>query len=135
MPEHNYALEYIPADQYVLEIEPEIQAWLTALPLRHYLRVEEVAELLADRPTTLGEPYSRHLGGPLRELRFNLGGRAIRLTYWLAPLRRIVLLTVFAKARRQESDEVERARQAQKLCDALHGPAQVEFSRTRRENL
>jgi hypothetical protein len=65
---------------------------------------EHAAERLLDAPTTLGEPYSRHLGDGLRELRFGLGhdGNAIRLTYWLTQNRRIVLLTVFRKTRMRE---------------------------------
>ncbi|WP_327109187.1 helix-turn-helix domain-containing protein [Nonomuraea glycinis] len=33
----------------------------------------------------------RHLGGKLRELRFGLGGEAVRIPYWLALGRRIEL--------------------------------------------
>ncbi|WGP10205.1 helix-turn-helix domain-containing protein [Streptomyces sp. SH5] len=52
-----------------------------------FLVVEHVAELLRERPTTLGEPYSRHLGDGVRELRFSLGrrGGATRVPYGLAP--------------------------------------------------
>ncbi|MFD7866228.1 type II toxin-antitoxin system RelE/ParE family toxin [Streptomyces sp. NPDC059783] len=78
---------------------------------------------LAVNATTLGEPYARHLGGKLRELRFDLDGNAQRITYWLAPGCRIVLLTVFRKARMCETAEVERARSVQAACEALHGPA------------
>ena len=34
--------------------------------------MEDKTDRLLDEPTTLGEPYSRHLGGKLRELRFEL---------------------------------------------------------------
>jgi hypothetical protein len=54
--------------------------------------------------------------GKLRELRFHLEGRAVRVTYWIAPGRRIVLLTVFAKTRMREVGEVERARRALARC-------------------
>ncbi|KAF2780411.1 toxin-antitoxin system, toxin component, RelE family [Streptomyces sp. OM5714] len=64
--------------------------------------------------TTLSEPYSRHLGGKLRELRFIMEGNAVRITYWLAPEKRIVLLTVFRKTKQREGAEIERAQQAQK---------------------
>lgn len=57
-------------ERYEIELEPEVRAWLVALPDRHYLRVERYADLLAERAETLGEPWSRHLGGALRELRF-----------------------------------------------------------------
>jgi integrase/recombinase XerD len=50
-------------------------------------------------------------------------GRVPRITYWLAPGRRIIPLTVFSKTRSAEAAEVARALQAQKTCDAEHGPA------------
>jgi hypothetical protein len=73
-------------ESWELEIEPEVRHWLDTLSARDYLQAEHAAERLLDAPTTLGEPYSRHLGDGLRELRFAVGhdGNAIRLTYWLA---------------------------------------------------
>ncbi len=113
-----------------IEIEPEVRQWLALLSDPHYDKTERAADMLAAQPTTLGEPYSRHLGGKLRELRFTVDGNAVRITYWLAPERRIVLLTVFRKSRQHEGAEVERARQAQKACEADHGPAEHEYDRT-----
>lgn len=112
-------------------LELEIQHWLDNLSDREYLQVEHVAERLLDAPTTLGEPYSRHLGDGLRELRFGLGhdGNAVRLTYWLTSDRRIVLLTVFRKTRMREDAEVSRAKQAMKVCQAERHTAHDEFSR------
>ncbi len=92
--------------------------------------MERHADRLADAPTTLGEPYSRHLKGPVRELRFHLGTSPFRISYWLAPNRRIVLLTVFRKTRMREDAQVERAMRAQKECEAAHCPAQGEYHRT-----
>jgi hypothetical protein len=54
----------------------------------------------------------------LRELRFHLDGRSVRVTYWIASGRRIVLLTVFVKTRMRESAEVDRARRALARCMA-----------------
>jgi hypothetical protein len=51
------------------------------------------------------------------------------MTYWLAPGRRIILLTVFGKTRGAEAAEVARALQAQKTCEAEHGPAHDTFNR------
>nr|WP_260408356.1 type II toxin-antitoxin system RelE/ParE family toxin [Planomonospora venezuelensis] len=96
---------------------------------RHYDKAERAVDMLASQPTTLGEPYSRHLGGRVRELRFNLDGSAVRITYWLAPEQRIVLLTVFRKTRQHEEAEIERARQAQKVCEAEHNPAEHTYDR------
>lgn len=111
------------AGRYEIELEPEVQAWLDTLPDRHYLRVERYADLLAERAETLGEPWSRHLGGALRELRFGLETDDWRITYWLAPGRRIVLLTVFRKTRDREEAQVRRATAAQQACQERHGPA------------
>lgn len=112
-----------------IEIEPEVRQWLELLTDRHYDRAERAVDMLAGRPTTLGEPYARHLGGKVRELRFVLDGNAVRITYWLASQRRIVLLTVFRKTRQREEAEIERARQAQKVCEAEHGPAEHTYDR------
>lgn len=40
----------------------------------------------------------------------------MRITYWIAPGRRIVLLTVFAKTHMREEREVDRARRALARC-------------------
>jgi phage-related protein len=64
----------------------------------------------------LGEPYTRQLDGKLRELRFHMDDEAMRVTYWIASGRRIVLLTVFRKTRMRETREIERARRAFRQC-------------------
>lgn len=66
----------------------------------------------------LDEPHTRQLDGKLRELRFYLQGVPTRITYWIAPARRIILLTVFVKTKRKEVREVQRAREAMKRCRA-----------------
>lgn len=66
----------------------------------------------------------------MRELRFYLGAEAFRVTYWLAPRRRIVLLTVFRKTRMREDRQVQRALWAQKECESLHPPAFSAYHRT-----
>lgn len=68
------------AARYDIELEPEAEAeaWLDELPRRGYEPVERHADRLADQPTTLGEPYSRHLVGPVRELRFVLDRSQVR---------------------------------------------------------
>jgi len=42
----------------------------------------------------------------------------VRVTYWIASQRRIILLTVFRKTRMREDREVERARRAFERCVA-----------------
>lgn len=110
-------------ERYTVEIEPEVRLWLDNIPARQFVIAEQKVDRLAENATTLGEPYTRHLGGKLRELRFDLDGTAQRITYWLAPGRRVVLLTVFRKSRMRETTEVERAQLAQATCEAEHEPA------------
>ncbi|KOX42418.1 MULTISPECIES: type II toxin-antitoxin system RelE/ParE family toxin [Streptomyces] len=105
---------------WVIEVEPEVLNWLETLPQAQYDKVDRHADKLLAEPTTLGEPFSKHLGGKVREL---------RITYWLAPERRIVLLTVFRKSRQREDAQVERAQQALKECKARHGPAEHTYDR------
>ena len=54
----------------------------------------------------------------MRELRFYVERDAVRVTYWIAPDRRIILLTAFRKTRQREDREVERARRALARCIA-----------------
>ncbi len=118
-------------DPFTVEIEPEVRLWLMNLPDADYQVAEHIVGLLLDAPATLGEPYSRHLGNGVRELRFALGHdrQAVRVSYRLAPGRRIVLLTVFRKTKQREATEVERAKHAGKVCEAEHGPATDVFTR------
>jgi phage-related protein len=55
-------------------------------------------------------------GRKLRELRFHLDSDAVRITYWIASGRRIILLTVFRKQRMRETAQVDRARRAMVRC-------------------
>jgi phage-related protein len=115
--------------RYVIEIEPEVREWLDSLTDHDYGRAEFYADLLADNADTLGEPYSRHLGGKVRELRFHLQRQQVRMTYWLASGKRVTLLTVFYKTQRSEIAEVDRAHVAQKECEANHGHARDIYDR------
>ncbi|WP_211334144.1 type II toxin-antitoxin system RelE/ParE family toxin [Nocardia puris] len=99
------------------------------MPAKHFLKVEEYVGLLADRATTLGEPFSRYLGDGVRELRPTIDGAAIRITYWFRHVRTIVLLTTFRKTKDREDAEVKRAIKARMTCEAEHGRAHDEFIR------
>jgi hypothetical protein len=110
-------------ERYTVELEPEVRAWLETLAEADYRAIEQSVDVLSEQPTTLGEPRSRHLGEGLRELRVTLQGNAMRVTYWLAPGQRIVLLTVFRKTKMRETREVERAKAVMKECAASHAPA------------
>jgi len=117
------------AGLYAVEVEPEVRSWLERLSDRDFGRADFLVGLLAGQAETLGEPYTRHLGGKVRELRFHLLAQQPRITYWLAPGRRIILLTVFRKTRNAEVAEVARALAAQKTCETGHGPAHDTFER------
>jgi len=101
-----------------VELEPEVREWYLALPVGDADRVRFHIDRLSEFGATLDEPYTRQLDGKLRALRFYLSGRPTRVTYWMAPGRRIILLTVFPKTQRQERQEVRRARQAMERCAA-----------------
>jgi hypothetical protein len=98
----------------VVELEPELSEWLNRLPVPHFATVAFYLDLLADHGPALDWPYARQLDSKLRELRFHLDGRAVRITYWISPERRIVPLTVFMKNRMRAGQELGRARQALK---------------------
>ena len=102
-----------------VELEPEVRRWVEDLPAVSFARVAFYVDLLAVEGPLLGEPYTKQLDGKLRELRFHLDDFAVRITYWIAPHRRIVLLTVFHKTRAREDREVERARRAMRSCVEL----------------
>jgi len=62
-------------------------------------------------------------------LRFHLLRQQTRVTYWLAPGRRVILLTVFRKTRTAQTAQVARALQAQRTCESTHGIAHEMFDR------
>lgn len=99
-----------------VELEPEVERWFLGLTDNHRGTVAFYVDLLSNRGPLLGEPYTRQLDGKLRELRFHLNTDSVRITYWIASGRRIILLTVFRKQRMRELGEVERARRALARC-------------------
>ena len=107
---------------YAVEAEPEVRSWLAGLSDRDFGRAGFLAGLLAEQAETLGEPYARHLGGKVRELRFHLPTQPTRVTYWLAPGRRVILLTVFP----QDTQRRDRRGQPRSASpEDLRGPAQA----------
>ncbi|MEU3163809.1 type II toxin-antitoxin system RelE/ParE family toxin [Streptosporangium sp. NPDC006930] len=101
-----------------MELEPEVDEWFDTLDQERQETAAFYVDLLADRGVLLDEPYTRQLRGKLRELRFHLDREAVRITYWIAPGRRIIMLTVFRKQRMRESAEIERAWRAMQRCSA-----------------
>ena len=99
-----------------IELEPEVRDWWVELPPDQRGHVRFYIDLLESEGVLLDEPYTRQLAGKLRELRFHLGRDHIRIAYYIAPKRRIILLTVFRKQRGQERAEVRRAIAAMERC-------------------
>ncbi|MER6520640.1 type II toxin-antitoxin system RelE/ParE family toxin [Streptomyces sp. NPDC060334] len=81
-------------------------------------------------PTPHSTPFARPLTDGVYELRPTLDGIATRITYWFAPGRRIVMLTVFRKTRMRETAQVNRAVTARTLCEQGHEPAHTTYSRS-----
>ena len=99
-----------------MELEPEVRDWYLALDDEYQARVGFHVDRLAEMGPLLDEPFTKQLDGKLRELRFYLGGRPTRITYWIASQRRIILLTMFVKTKQRERREVDRARRAYQRC-------------------
>ncbi|MEV6984446.1 type II toxin-antitoxin system RelE/ParE family toxin [Sphaerisporangium sp. NPDC051017] len=95
-----------------------MEEWFDSLGQADQETAAFYVDLLAERGVLLDEPYTRQLCGKLRELRFHLDRGAVRITYWIAPGRRIILLTVFRKQRMRESVEIDRAWRAMRRCIA-----------------
>jgi hypothetical protein len=104
-----------------VELEPEVEKWLESLPIAQFAHAAFYVDLLAEQGPLLGEPYTKQLDRKLRELRFHLERRAVRITYWIATDRRIILLTVFHKTRMRDEREIDRARRTLARCiDEAH---------------
>jgi hypothetical protein len=98
------------------ELEPEVRDWLEGLDDQRWAQAMFHLDLLEAQGALLGEPYTRQLDGKLRELRFYCGGQRMRVSYWIAPGRRIIMLTVFTKTKMREIAEIERAAEAMARC-------------------
>ena len=110
-----------------VELEPEVRDWFFRLAETDQARVRFHVDRLGELGPVLDEPHTRQLDGKLRELRFYLKGVPTRITYWIAPGRRIILLTVFVKTKRKEAREVQRAREAMERCRSEgHGAEEEE---------
>jgi hypothetical protein len=112
-----------------VELEPEVRDWLEQLPSAQFAHAAFYVDLLADQGPLLGEPYTSQLDGKLQQLRFYLQRDAVRITYWIAPGRRIVLLTVFRKTRMRQDRQMQRARRALARCQAETHTAEEEEQR------
>ena|SRR5437870_4649238 len=99
-----------------VELEPEVRKWLEKLDDNAFGQAQFYVDLLEREGVGLSEPYTRHLRGKLRELRFYLGRERYRITYYIAKGRRIILLTIFKKSSQKELAEIARAEGAMARC-------------------
>ncbi|MBB2909216.1 hypothetical protein FHS43_000462 [Streptosporangium becharense] len=99
-----------------VELESEVDEWFDTLDQEDRETAAFHVDLLAERGVLLGEPYTRQLRGKLRDLRLHLHREVVRITCWVAPCRRIILLTAFHEQRMHESAEIERAWRAMQRC-------------------
>ncbi len=107
-----------------VELESEVTRWLEGLSDDDFGRAAFYVDLLEREGVHLDEPYTRQLRGKLREVRFYLGRERMRVSYFFASGRRIILLTVFRKTRQREKAEVDRANAAMRRCVAEEHTAQ-----------
>ena len=105
---------------WTVELEPEVEKWMLALPMSQFSLVLPLVERLAEIGNQMSFPHSKSLGAGLFELRFNNANQTWRITYYFANARRIVLLTVFAKQRLNERHQIQRARHALTRCQTEH---------------
>ena len=99
-----------------VELEPEVRKWLEKLDDDAFGQAEFYLDLLEREGVGLSEPYTRHVRGKLRELRFYLGRERYRVTYYIARGRRIILLTIFKKSAQKELAEIAGAESAMARC-------------------
>ena len=100
------------------ETDPEFDDWYAGLTDAESATVDFYIDLLEEHGVHLGEPYTRQVSGKLRELRFHLGREQVRVTYYIARGRRIILLTAFRKTQGRARREIERAERAMERCIA-----------------
>jgi hypothetical protein len=105
---------------WTVELEPEVEKWMLALPMSQFSLVLPLVERLAEIGNQMSFPHSKSLGAGLFELRFNNANQTWRITYYFASARQIVLLTVFAKQRLNERHQIQRARHALTRCQTEH---------------
>ena len=111
----------------IIELEPEVQEWLLDLDDQRYGQALMHLDLLEEQGVALGFPYVRQLDGKLYELRFYCGRAQQRISYWIAPGRRIIMLTVFHKTKSRETAEVARAKKAMLTCQDKGHTAEEEL--------
>jgi hypothetical protein len=103
----------------VIELEAEVADWMEQLLTARFAVVAFAVHLIESYGALRADPRVQHLGGripPVHVMRFYADTEPMGLSYWCAPGRRTVILTVWRTARISEPAETARARQALHRC-------------------
>lgn len=92
-----------------VELQSEVKNWIPTLPKDDQGIVTRNIDRLEEKGNLLTHPYTSQLKSKLRKLRFHLSTGQQRITYFIAPERKIILLTVFRKTKQRETKEINRA--------------------------
>lgn len=92
-----------------IEAEDEVDTWLMKLSARDAAVHASTCNCSPNTAAPWPCRTRAASGTAYVELRFHLRDEQRRITFWIAPDRRIVLLTTFRKQRQNERREVERA--------------------------
>jgi phage-related protein len=84
--------------------------FLDSLPVKHKAKAFWEIELLAEKGTSLREPYVKHIDGELWELRIKFSSDISRVFYFVPSKSQIVLLHGFVKkTQKTPKNEIEKA--------------------------
>ncbi|SEG74217.1 hypothetical protein SAMN04489712_110201 [Thermomonospora echinospora] len=103
----------------LIELEAEVADWLEQLLTAQFAAVAFAMHLIAAYGALRADPRVQYLGNrfhPMNVMRFYLDTEPMGLSYWCAPERRTVILTVWRVSRICEAAEAARARQALHRC-------------------
>ena len=90
--------EHMEVELYQTEAGDEVVAeFLASLPHKDMAKVLRDIDLLAEFGTDLRQPYTKHIDGPIWELRTKFSSNIYRIFYFVKNESRLVLLHGFTK--------------------------------------
>ena len=88
-----------------------IEEFLKSLPAKDMAKVLRDIDLLAEYAPDLHEPYTKHIEGPIWELRSKFSSNIYRILYFVFKCNKLVLLHGFTKkTRKTPPSEIELAK-------------------------
>lgn len=95
-----------------------IEEFLDSLPAKDLAKVLRDMEVLADYAPDLHEPYTKHIDGPIWELRSKFSSNIYRLFYFIYQNNKLIMLHGFTKkTNRTPRGEIQTAQK--RLADYL----------------